>query len=115
MGCGDGRVVGDEECDDGNLEPNDGCSVNCKVETEAGWSCVRSETTKSRCYICGDGIRQANEECDDGARDPGDGCSEHCQVEAGYVCANVNAFGASVCQPQAEYKRILLATLQENE
>ena len=35
--CGDGMLVGDEECDDGNNNPADGCSSFCKVED--GYSC----------------------------------------------------------------------------
>jgi cysteine-rich repeat protein len=31
-GCGDRRVAGAEECDDGNLLNNDGCSAVCRVE-----------------------------------------------------------------------------------
>lgn len=27
--CGDGIAVGNEQCDDGNLNNNDGCSVTC--------------------------------------------------------------------------------------
>ena len=30
--CGDGRRLGDEECDDGNLDDGDGCSSQCGVE-----------------------------------------------------------------------------------
>ncbi len=28
-GCGDGKVSGDEECDDGNRINDDGCDINC--------------------------------------------------------------------------------------
>jgi fibro-slime domain-containing protein len=34
--CGDGIVIG-EQCDDGNLEPDDGCSATC--ETEPDYTC----------------------------------------------------------------------------
>jgi cysteine-rich repeat protein len=30
--CGDGYVTGDEECDDGNTDPDDGCSATCTIE-----------------------------------------------------------------------------------
>jgi cysteine-rich repeat protein len=113
--CGDGLVVGEEECDDGNLEPNDGCSTTCTVESAAGWSCVGSNSTQSRCYKCGDGIQQALEDCDDGGQQSGDGCSAQCEVETGYVCANANGVAPSVCQSQEEYKRTIIETLQENE
>lgn len=34
--CGDGKVVGGEECDDGNKTSGDGCSVQCRKEGSAG-------------------------------------------------------------------------------
>ena len=60
--CGDGTTDPGEECDDGNISNNDGCSSNCLIE------------------FCGDGIRQSNlgEECDDGNNTDGDGCSATC-------------------------------------
>jgi cysteine-rich repeat protein len=36
--CGNGRVEGEEACDDGNREAGDGCSMGCSVE--AGWTCT---------------------------------------------------------------------------
>jgi len=38
--CGDGAVEFGEPCDDGNLNPNDGCNASCV--TEAGFTCVGS-------------------------------------------------------------------------
>jgi cysteine-rich repeat protein len=63
--CGDGTTDPPEECDDGNISNNDGCSSNCLNE------------------FCGDGIRQSGigEECDDGNTTNGDGCSAICEVE----------------------------------
>ena len=31
-GCGNGMIAGIEECDDGNLDPFDGCSNVCIIE-----------------------------------------------------------------------------------
>jgi cysteine-rich repeat protein len=64
-GCGDGIQEGLEECDDGNLESQDGCSAICKIEE------------------CGDSIIQElmNEECDDGNDESEDGCSSECKKE----------------------------------
>ncbi len=45
-GCGDGVVSGDEECDDGNSIPDDGCTDLCRLPA------------------CGDGIVQKGEDCD---------------------------------------------------
>lgn len=50
--CGDGVVEGSEACDDGNLDPNDGCSPTCQVE-----------------MLCGNGQIDADEECDEAAAD----------------------------------------------
>jgi MYXO-CTERM domain-containing protein len=41
--CGDGVVLADEECDDGNLAREDGCS-HCQVEV--GWLCDDGEPTE---------------------------------------------------------------------
>jgi cysteine-rich repeat protein len=32
--CGDGLVAGDEQCDDGNADPGDGCSADCTLEDD---------------------------------------------------------------------------------
>ncbi len=90
--CGNGIIEGDEECDDGNRYPGDGCSSNCKVEP--GWEC-RGEP--SVCTpICGDGIIvRGREFCDDGNTEPGDGCSADCRIESGWECSGE----PSVCTP----------------
>ncbi len=80
--CGDGIINGDEECDDGDTEPGDGCSPECTIEP--GWDC---EGEPSVCTpICGDGILAGDLECDDGNTDSGDGCSEECKVEPYFYC-----------------------------
>jgi len=35
--CGNGLIDGGEECDDGNDNSGDGCSLSCEIES--GWSC----------------------------------------------------------------------------
>jgi cysteine-rich repeat protein len=66
--CGDGARDPFEECDDGNLEPCDGCSPECAHE--AG-------------LLCGDGIRNpACEDCDDGNVVSGDACPAGCRYAA---------------------------------
>ncbi len=62
--CGNGIVEGNEECDDGNDIPGDGCEPGC-VNTP----------------VCGNEIVESGETCDDGNTEPGDGCDENCQVE----------------------------------
>ncbi len=64
LGCGDGTMGLYEECDDGNLDPNDGCNEACRIE------------------ICGDGVTNPGEACDDGNEDNTDGCVTGCQLAA---------------------------------
>jgi len=85
-GCGDGRKnQANEECDDGNSVPGDGCSGVCKVELyytcpEEGKPCISQ-------IVCGDGMLGPGELCDDGNTTSGDGCSAKCNlVEPGYNC-----------------------------
>jgi cysteine-rich repeat protein len=79
--CGDGIVLTTtsgtaEECDDGGMMDNDGCSAMCTNEGAA---------------VCGDGIPQAGEECDDGNGNDDDDCLTSCAFARcgdGYVNAN---------------------------
>jgi len=73
--CGDGVVMGGEECDDGPQNDDlaqGACRTDC---TAAG---------------CGDGVVDyvLDEECEDGNVADGDGCSAACKVEAGASCGN---------------------------
>lgn len=78
--CGDGLIVGEEACDDGNSRAGDGCSFDCQVEP--GWKCAaEGEACRS---FCGDGlIATPVEECDDGNLQAGDGCGSNCRWESG--------------------------------
>jgi fibro-slime domain-containing protein len=98
-GCGDGHINQDnEECDDGNSVPGDGCSGVCKVEPfhtcpNEGAPCISE-------IVCGDGKLGPGEACDDGNRDAGDGCSALCNlVETGFSCriAGVACMRVYVC------------------
>jgi fibro-slime domain-containing protein len=85
--CGDGILEGNEQCDDGNTTPGDGCSGICRIEP--GYTCP---TVDAPCLytvptICGDHIIEGNEQCDDGNTADGDGCSAMCQVEQGWSCS----------------------------
>lgn len=62
--CGNNVIEGDEECDDGNILDDDGCSSQCIVE------------------YCGDQIiNNVTETCDDGANnDDTDGCFDDCSL-----------------------------------
>ncbi|MFY1829343.1 DUF4215 domain-containing protein [Myxococcus fulvus] len=85
--CGDGvtQKSENEECDDGNIDSDDGCSSTCKIER------------------CGDGVTSTlrKEVCDDGNTSSGDGCSSDCKsteecgnriidLAAGEVCDDGN-------------------------
>jgi fibro-slime domain-containing protein len=82
--CGDSKVRGSEQCDDGNTADNDGCSAMCQVET--GWQCTapgRPCTAKQ----CGDGVLAGNEQCDLGTSNGMNmGCSATCTVQPGWLC-----------------------------
>ena len=62
--CGDGRVDGHEQCDDGNLINGDECNDLCYWERGRG--------------TCGNGELDPWEECDDGNLEDGDSCSAFC-------------------------------------
>jgi len=42
-GCGNGLIEGDEECDDGNSEAGDGCSISCTIESCSSLDCKDPE------------------------------------------------------------------------
>jgi len=96
--CGNGLLEGAEECDDGNLVSEDGCSSTCAIEfcgdlvvqPGLGEACddgnaVDEDGCSSACAIeeCGDGVLQVGlgEACDDGNLVSEDGCSSLCAVE----------------------------------
>jgi fibro-slime domain-containing protein len=82
--CGDGRISGNEVCDDHNTVDDDGCSADCS-KVEVGWECTAAGL---RCRPkCGDGLLVGAEECDDGNTTVGDGCSVACKVEPGWACS----------------------------
>ncbi len=79
---GNGVVDNDEQCDDGNLVPGDGCDASGLVET-----CYDCSGAPSVCTShCGDGVLDPDEDCDDGDLSSGDGCSATGQVESCYTC-----------------------------
>ncbi len=89
-GCGDKLIINDEQCDDGNALPKDGCSATCTIET--GFECTKSQP--SNCWsTCGDGVVATDEKCDDRNRANDDGCSSSCRDEIGYICSG----SPSVC------------------
>lgn len=59
--CGNGTLEAGEECDDGDTDPNDGCTTSCT--------------------ICGNSIITLPETCDDGNLLLDDNCPEDCRIE----------------------------------
>ena len=76
--CGDGFNENLEECDDANLENNDWCSSDCKLE--CGWKCPLEGLACVR-ETCGNGLIGLYEDCDDGNNINDDGCSYNCLLE----------------------------------
>lgn len=70
--CGNGIIEGSEECDDGNLDDNDGCSRFCQVE-----ECYFEP---EKCAVCGNEIRDYGEECDLGAVNGERACDDKCRI-----------------------------------
>jgi len=83
--CGDAVLGHDEQCDDGNTTPGDGCDASCQLEP--GWLCPAAGR---RCIAkeCGDAIIVDLEQCDDGNDVSGDGCSSSCKLEPGWACSS---------------------------
>ncbi|MBF0106893.1 MAG: DUF4215 domain-containing protein, partial [Deltaproteobacteria bacterium] len=101
-GCGNGIFNEGEECEDGNIESNDGCSASCMYEscgdgvTQADEECdngeaSNSDTAADACRLscvnaaCGDGVVDSGEECDDGNEVEDDGCDTDCSVLRGVL------------------------------
>ncbi|MBK8252881.1 MAG: DUF4215 domain-containing protein [Polyangiaceae bacterium] len=83
--CGDGKVGGDEGCDDDNTVAGDGCSAACTIEE--GWECTADQQELSVCQkICGNGTVNTDkgEQCDDQAAvdvEPPPGNQDYCSAE----------------------------------
>ncbi len=83
--CGNGVVEPGEECDDGNPDDGDGCSLSCTIEN--GWSCTGEQSMCTE--ICGDGLIAGSEACDDGFTDDCGTCDATCtDVGTGSTCGD---------------------------
>ncbi len=119
--CSNGFMEGTEQCDDGNMNSNDGCSYSCTIES--GYTCTGSpsvcgmgsfssaassapaSSVSSSSFsipssvgggttLCGDNEVGGGEQCDDGNTVNGDGCSALCMAEDGFACRPA---GSPVC------------------
>ena len=107
--CGDGIIIGNEKCDDGNTNDHDGCSSACTIEpcnlncSCDGW--VHPWVNGSCSTLCGDSLLRGQEKCDDGNTNDHDGCSSTCTIEPcdlncscdGWVQPWVNGSCSSLC------------------
>jgi len=84
--CGDAEInQADEQCDDGNSLPGDGCSGKCLVENY--WDCPEPGKPCVLTFACGDGTLNPGEVCDDHNVVQDDGCSADCSMQdTSYVC-----------------------------
>ncbi|MBO4350323.1 MAG: DUF4215 domain-containing protein, partial [Proteobacteria bacterium] len=89
--CGNGKVEGSEQCDDGNLKDGDGCSSDCTA-IEAGFDCPEEggACTPQSNKKCGNNKVDEGEDCDPGSSpaeygvdDDGNPlCTSECQLAA---------------------------------
>ncbi|CAD8130620.1 unnamed protein product [Paramecium sonneborni] len=107
--CGDKIVTKEEYCDDGNLQPQDGC-FNCKYScSENCYDCYQGtclecnnqyQLLMSNQFMqqinCGDGLLQEQEECDDGNYQAVDGCF-NCLIEENWICITMTIDSPSQC------------------
>lgn len=95
--CGDGYDLGHYECDDGNYNSGDGCSVLCFIEN--GWNCTGGTPFEPDVCneLCGDGRNFGTYECDDGNLINGDGCDSNCIIEFGWECYNGSPTKQDTC------------------
>ncbi|CAD8123461.1 unnamed protein product [Paramecium sonneborni] len=107
--CGDQIVTKEEDCDDGNLQPWDGCFL-CKyscpqycydcyqgicLECYYQYQLLNSNQCKQQ-LNCGDGYLQEQEECDDGNYEALDGCKD-CLIELNWICITIIKDSPSQC------------------
>jgi cysteine-rich repeat protein len=83
--CGNGILEGAEECDDGNTVSGEGCTSDCKLESD--WICPTPGSPCISTVVCGDKRISGAEACDDGNTIDNDGCSADCSaINPGWVC-----------------------------
>lgn len=98
--CGDGKKVGNENCDDGTSNALVHCKAGCLSGPIDGYVCSGgSATVKDTCTtVCGDGFFKGTEACDDGNIIPYDGCNQLCQKEAEWTLVQTTDTVTSVTE-----------------
>ncbi|MFZ5469794.1 MAG: DUF4215 domain-containing protein [Myxococcota bacterium] len=81
--CGNGKLEGSEQCDDGNATDGDGCESDCTPTPDAS--------------VCGNAVQEGSEQCDDGNATGGDGCEKDCTLSVGPRCGNGAPEGSEQC------------------
>ncbi len=116
--CGNGQLDRGEECDDGNRNSADSCTILCLSsrcsdgflqpweECDDG-NTFDADMCTNACKrpACGDGILQYGEQCDDGNRSSNDGCTADCTMPScgdailqyGEQCDDGNENNADLC------------------
>jgi cysteine-rich repeat protein len=110
--CGDGVVDDDENCDDGDDVPGDGCDDECQIES--GFECAGEPSVCTE-TDCGNGTVDAGEDCDGGpccvecsfatstrtCRAAVGGCdaAETCNGSSADCPADTRKPGNTVCRP----------------
>ena len=91
--CGDGLIVGDEDCDEGLLlDPPLGCNLDC-IGQIAGYDCHFSDGIEpTLCNtVCGDGVLRGTEACDDGVLGSTVNCESNCSgPKLGWTCSVIS-------------------------
>ena len=80
--CGDGLLVGAEQCEPGTTSPPEACAADCTIAD--GYACARDAAGVLVCVVPGcnnNGIVELGEACDDGNNNMGDGCTPLCVLE----------------------------------
>ncbi len=78
--CGNGKIEGAEQCDNGPDMPGDDCHPDCTLIQP----------------VCGNAKVEGVEACDDGNQTPNDGCENDCSVTPS-ICGNAKVESGEVC------------------
>lgn len=114
--CGDGLIQGDEECDDDNADPSDGCSATCTVETGYGCSgepsscallpanafCAGATPITATTTVAGEDISTG------GPRPQGTGCGTSSGDNAYYYAVTVPANSEVYVTTSGSFDRVML-------